>query len=159
MLYTVETQTRAPDAWLEVGRAPVTLETVSHALYGLVIDRGGDSAGVFLSNQAFPTASRALCELHLPAWNRKIRYHRNIPPPWTPCGFRMPPCHTVHGAVSGVWWPYARWFEAGVAPRLYVGLELRDGLPCKRRSPKHCWSCAPEHFWSCAGVRRCSSNT
>ena len=31
MLYTVETQTRAPDAWLEVGRAPVTLETVSDA--------------------------------------------------------------------------------------------------------------------------------
>ena len=69
---------------------------------GLVIDRGGDSAGVFLSNQAFPTASRALCELHLPAWNRKI-HHRNIPPPWTPCGFRMPPCHTIHRAVSGVW--------------------------------------------------------
>ena len=112
---------------------------------GLVIDRGGDSAGVFLSNQAFPTASRALCELHLPAWNRKIRYHRNIPPPWTPCGFRMPPCHdTIHrGCEWCVAWPYARWFEAGVAPRLYVGLELRDGLPCKRRSPKHCWSCAP----------------
>ena len=104
MLYTVETQTRAPDAWLEVGRAPVTLETVSDAMWsGLVIDRGGDSAGVFLSNQACPTASRALCELHLPAWNRKIRYHRNIPPPWTPCGFRMPPCHTIHRAVSGVW--------------------------------------------------------
>ena len=82
-----------------------TVETVSDAMWsGLVIDRGGDSAGVFLSNQAPPTASRALCELHLPAWHRKIRWnHRSIPPPWTPCGFRMPPCHTIHRAVSGVW--------------------------------------------------------
>ena len=97
MLYTVETRTRAPDAWFEVGRAPVYFRDGLRCIGGgLVIDRGGDSAGVFLSNQAPPTASRALCELHLPAWNRKILWnHRNIPPPWTPCGFRMPPCHTT----------------------------------------------------------------
>ena len=39
MLYTVETQTRAPDAWLEVGRAPVYFRDGLRCIGGgLVID-------------------------------------------------------------------------------------------------------------------------